>query len=637
LKSLIVLLLTLNLSTTISAKPVEVPIEAYGKLPTKSMLVVSPSGNRIAFRDTSTDKDLLIVLDLQGGKIIAGTELKEINPTSMYFVDEQKLILVATDNMILRGFRGRHDVSAAFAFNLDKNKVHQIMVAGDGVYTGQSELGNIVGVSADKKYAFIPAWQNENVKSLFKVNLEKRRTPKRYKRGTSDAIDFFLGHDGEVLARERYNNNNDTHRIEAYVDGKWQEIYKEVTPIRTKGFYGVSPDRKHLFMKGFNRKTRRWAYYTMALADGTISEPIFAKEDRDVEYVLTDINRVVYGVKYSGFTPSYEFFDNKLNARMRGINKALPNNAFTIQDYTPDWSSIVLYMDGDSSSGDYMLYNGGNLASLTSERPDIPAQAVNKVEQYEFTARDGLTIPTLLTKPNGKPLEKLPAIILPHGGPESYDTIGFDWMAQYFASQGYLVVQPQFRGSDGFGQAHLQLGHGEWGRKMQDDLTDAVVHLVEKGAVDSERVCIVGASYGGYAALAGAAFTPDLYKCAVSINGVSDVQRMLKQERRDYGKDHWVVSYWEDLIANGEVEKDHLRAISPINHVSQISVPVLLIHGEHDEIVPIKQSEIMFDELEDLDKPAEFIELEEGDHHLSKGKNRLKALKAMAKFIDAHI
>ena len=614
-----------------------VPIEAYGRLPSKSMLVISPNANRMAYRDTTSERDMLLVLDLSAGKLIAATDVTGINPNNMYFVDDDKLILVASKNARIRGFRGRHDISAAFSFDVVNNEVHQLLVAGNGIYQGQSALGNIVGISKDKKYAYMPAWRNKGSYSLFKVNLHDRRKPKLAKRGTADTISFFVGDDGQLLARERYDNRKNLHRIEAFVDDEWLEIFREEAEIRTKGFYGLSPDRQHLVMRAFNNETQRWAYYTMALKNGAISKPIFSREGHDVEYVLTDINRVVYGVKYSGFTPSYEFFDKKLNARMRGINKALPGVAVTIRDYTPDWSSIVFFVDGAQSSGDYLMYQSGVLSPLTSERPEIPAESVNQVVIDEIKARDGLTIPMLLTLPKqdlGKPL---PAIMMPHGGPEAYDQIGFNWMAQYFASQGYLVIQPQFRGSKGFGNHHLQLGHGEWGRKMQDDLTDTVHELIKRGRIDANRLCIVGTSYGGYAALAGATFTPDLYQCVVSINGVSDVDRMLKQEKRDYGSDHWVVSYWQKLMNNGEVDEENLQQISPINHVKKIIAPVLLIHGEYDEVVPMKQSINMLDEMEDASKSVTFLELEKGDHYLSKQENRLKALKAIAKFVEQHI
>nr|WP_252730517.1 alpha/beta fold hydrolase [Colwellia sp. E2M01] len=294
-------------------------------------------------------------------------------------------------------------------------------------------------------------------------------------------------------------------------------------------------------------------------------------------------------------------------------------------------------MQGEGSSGKYIRYKNGKLDLLADARPNIKSEHVNPVQVVNYKARDGLNIPALLTTPLGKSLDNLPTIMLPHGGPESYDTIGFDWLAQYFASQGYLVVQPQFRGSDGFGSEHLEKGRGEWGRKMQDDLTDAINLLVKEKITDPKRVCIVGASYGGYAALAGVAFTPEIYKCAISINGVSDIPQMLKKDRRKLGKYHWVVSYWDRVISNGNLEEDHLEKISPINSVKNITAPVLLIHGEHDLVVSFDQSDDMFDEMEDEDKDVTFVELAKGTHYLSNPENRVKALEAIDKFIKKNL
>lgn len=227
--------------------------------------------------------------------------------------------------------------------------------------------------------------------------------------------------------------------------------------------------------------------------------------------------------------------------------------------------------------------------------------------------------------------------MLPHGGPESYDEYGFNWLAQYFASRGFVVIQPQFRGSYGFGLQHLLAGRGQWGKKMQDDLTDGVNYFAPKGLIDAERVCIVGMSYGGYAALAGAAFTPDVYKCAVSINGVRDLESMIDNEKNQYGRNHWVVSYWQAVIDKEKLGDDFLELISPINYVDKIKMPILLIHGENDLIVSLEQSEEMYDELSGEDKIVTFIELEDEGHHLQSNESRLQTLKAIDTFIHKHI
>ncbi len=616
------------------------PLEVYSSLPNISMMRVSPSGNKIAYRLAQQDKDMLAVVNIESKKFLGAIEISQIDPDDLYFVDEQRVILIASQNKRLWGFRGRHDLSTAFLFDPAANEVRQLLIPGKGIYRGQTGLGQIVGISQDQKYAYMPAFVDDNTGlryDLLRVDLDKKSTPKRFRRGKTDTVDYFVDENDNVLARENYNNNTNLHTIEALKEGKWVKIFQEETEYRSKGFVGVTPDNKSLVALIWDGSGRS-SYYTMSLKNGEITGPLFSRDDADIEYVLTDKYRKVYGVQYSGFKPSYAFFDKKLDSTVKAILGSMPSNTFIISDYSPDFEHMLFYVEGEGLSGKFFLYSNGNFQLLASAREKIVPEMVNPVEAIMVTARDGLQIPTLITTPvNHKDHKNLPAIMLPHGGPEAYDTMAFDWLAQYFASRGYLVIQPQFRGSEGFGAKHILAGRGEWGRKMQDDLTDALKHMVELGAVDPRKVCIVGNSYGGYAALAGVAFTPDLYQCAVSINGVSDVARMLKTDKRNYGKNHWVVSYWEDVIADGDANSDLLEQISPINFAKNIKAPVLLVHGEHDTVVPYKQSRRMFNELKDEGKQVKLVELENEGHHLNSGASRLKMLQAIDAFVNKHI
>lgn len=611
------------------------PVEAFGKLPEKSTFILSPSGNRMAYRDTKGGKDIITVVDIAENEIVDAVNVSSVKPNSLYFVGDDRLIMLVTQNKKLPGFKGRHDISAAFSYDLETRKLFQLLTLGKGIYLGQSQIGRIVGISTDQKYAYMPAYGDANILNLYRVRLDKSATPRIHKRGSHGIIDYFMDGD-EVIARERFDNKSNKHVIHSYITGEQVEIFKNETEIPNNSFVGLTPDKQHLVMTDMG-ESGRWEYYTLSLTDGTIEGPLFSKEDRDVELAMTDSERIVHGVQYSGFKPTYEFFDKKLNARIKGINQALPEFTSKIQSYTPDWKKIILHSFSAENSGSYIMYSNGGLSLVTAERPEITAQHVNEVIEYKYQARDGLTIPTLLTLPRNKEVKDLPAILLPHGGPESYDRIGFDFMAQYFAHKGYLVIQPQFRGSTGFGIQHRLKGRGQWGKTMQDDLTDAVKALAKDGKITAQNVCIVGGSYGGYAALAGATLTPDVYKCAISLNGVSDLDAMMKTERSNYGSNHWVVAYWDKVMANGNYKRNYLESVSPINYVSDIKIPVLLIHGEYDEIVPFKQSKNMYEEMKDEDKDVTFIELNNGDHFLSTAENRIKAMKAMSEFLEQHL
>lgn len=545
----------------------------------------------------------------------------------------------------MEGFKGKIDLSTAFLCEVKTGSVRQLLIPGDGIYRGQSGLGRIVGLSPDGTYAYMPAFVGDEGSespdySLVKVNLKRKSSPSVYSKGTNATNDFFLDSKGAILAQESYDNHTNIHKVRVRQNDEWVDIFKEKVEITEKSFVGLTPDYKSLVMLETNADTGRTAYYTMSLADGTISSPVFSRDDADIEYVINNFKRIVLGVRYSGLRPSYQFFDAQLNERMKTIMNNFPDQSVYLSDYTDDWKNIVVYVDGTTIPGEYYLFSEGKPAKfLAAARSKIKTEDVHPIGTVTFQARDGLKIPTLLTIPKDKlsAMKNLPAVIMPHGGPANHDTIGFNWMAQALADNGYLVIQPQFRGSDGFGAKHELAGRGEWGKKMQDDLTDAVNFAAKKGLIDPKRVCIVGSSYGGYAALAGGAFTPDLYQCVASTSGISDLKSMLSWDKSENGKDSWVVTYMQYQFTNGENDTQAMAAASPENFAANFKAPVLLIHGTDDRRVPINQSEQMHKALKKAKKEVTFIELKGEDHHMSKGPTRLTALEETVKFVNAHI
>jgi dipeptidyl aminopeptidase/acylaminoacyl peptidase len=209
----------------------------------------------------------------------------------------------------------------------------------------------------------------------------------------------------------------------------------------------------------------------------------------------------------------------------------------------------------------------------------------------------------------------------------------FDWWAQFMASRGYAVLQPNFRGSSGYGWNFVQAGDGEWAGKVQNDVQDGVKKLIADGIADPKRICIVGASYGGYMALAGATFSPDLYACAVSFAGLSDLNRMLYTGTSFESES---VSVWKRRIG-ADVDSSKLDTASPANFASQVKIPILLLHSDKDTTVPIEQSQIEEDALKRAGKQVEFVTLEGDDHQLEYSATRIKLLKEVERFLAAHI
>jgi dipeptidyl aminopeptidase/acylaminoacyl peptidase len=254
------------------------------------------------------------------------------------------------------------------------------------------------------------------------------------------------------------------------------------------------------------------------------------------------------------------------------------------------------------------------------------------MRMIHYQAGDGLDIAAVLTLPPDIPAKNLPIVVLPHGGPGARDYPGFDWWAQAFASRGYAVLQPNFRGSTGYGETFRRAGFGEWGRKMQSDMSDGLQYLVSEGVVDPKRACIMGASYGGYAALAGVTLQKGVYRCAVSVAGVSDLGERAYTLLQERGSDSTLRRVLKQEIGSG---KD-LTAVSPIYFAKSADAPILLIHGKDDIVVHYDQSADMAKALRKAGRPFEFVTLAGEDHWLSKSATRLAMLEAALAFVEKH-
>ncbi|AFV00391.1 alpha/beta hydrolase family protein [Simiduia agarivorans] len=621
-------------------------IEQYGALANTQKMALSPSGKFLAFRSLANDKDRLIVYSLEQNKALLATDISKLMPHQIYFADDEHVILVMSQLKRFFGYRGEYNVSTAFVVNVSDASAQQLLTPGDNIAYAQTGLGRVVGISADKKTLYMPALVGRTEDdlapdlSLMKVNIDKPRRPRRAAKGKNGTNDFFLNDKGKIIARETYNNAQNRHQIEVKDGASWKAVFQQEAEMMQVSFVASTPDFASLVMLHIDPESGRDTYSTLELATGNITPKVLTNDSADVERVFTNVNRTAFGVQYSGLKPSYKFFDPAIDQQLNTIVNAFPQDSVWLTSWSDDWKKLLVYVEGDTTSGDYYLFSQGEKPRyIASARSEITPDDLHPTGRITLAMTDGMKVPTILTIPQDKAqaLKNLPAVVLPHGGPESYDRTEFDWLAQAIASQGYLVIKPQFRGSAGYGRDHLVAGFGEWGRKMQDDVTESLQKLVAKGIVDGDRVCIVGGSYGGYSALAGGAFTPDVYRCVVSFNGVSNLPDMLKFERKRYGKHHWVITYFEQFMVPGEATKEKLNAVSPSEFAAQFKAPVLLIHGENDETVPFDQSELMYEELKDHKKSVQLIKLKDENHHLMNQDNRQLALRSIIDFLNEHL
>jgi dipeptidyl aminopeptidase/acylaminoacyl peptidase len=272
---------------------------------------------------------------------------------------------------------------------------------------------------------------------------------------------------------------------------------------------------------------------------------------------------------------------------------------------------------------------------LTALNPSVAAEELGASRVVRYAARDGVEITGYLTLPAGAGDGPHPLILMPHGGPEVRDLFIYDRDAQFLATRGYAVFRPNFRGSSGYGRAFAEAGYGEWGGRMQNDLTDAVAHLVSTGVADPARICIMGYSYGGYAALAGAAFTPDLYRCSISIAGVSDLAEQARYVIREGDAEEG--DYIRRSIGDPRADRARLDARSPALHAESITIPVLLLHGDQDSIVPVQQSRRMERALRNAGRDVSYVETAGEGHPYWSDTNQTRLYTEIETFLARHL
>ena len=329
------------------------------------------------------------------------------------------------------------------------------------------------------------------------------------------------------------------------------------------------------------------------------------------------------------------FWSAATKGLLQAIDRALPGRRNTLLQFDGSGKKYLLYSIGNGEPGRFFVgfRDKGELTPLAETHPELAGQALPRKEALALRARDGHPLPSFVTLPVGVAPRKLPTVVLPHGGPISLDSADFDPWVQFLANRGYAVLQVNFRGSAGFGHAHLRSGLKRWGLEMQDDLSDALQWLVDQGTADPARVCIVGGSYGGFAALMGAAKTPDLYRCAVSFAGVSDLIDLGLHQRQFVDAE----AVFERQVGAVWGDRDQLKATSPRRLAAQIKAPVLLVHGTADRSVPFDQSDDMASALKRAGKTYRFVRQEDGDHHLSHQAHRTQFFQELEAFLDAHI
>ena len=615
-----------------------VPLQVYGQLPHLEDMALSPDGARIAFVKTEGNARIISVVSLAKNTMLGGLRVGEEKLRSIEWADDQHQMVITSATALPWGFIGRpSEWYVLQVYDISTGKVTPVP---SGYQLTEDRLMNVLSGHPMVRHVgghtvlFVPGLSVEgNLRpALLSVDLDTGHE-KLLRRGSGATRGWLVDEKGDVAVEEEYDNRQQHWGVSILRDGRLKEVAGGHEAIDVPALLGFGPFADTLLMQSVENGSAVWRL--LSLKDGSLGPPM--AESRVLDRPIEDRRsyRMIGGVYVDDFA-HYVFFDPDLQGRWQSIIRAFPDDRVHFVSASADFMTILVRIDGPHDGYKFELIDISKHEASELGNVYGGLTAPLEVRRITYEAADGLQIPGYLTLPAGGPATMLPLILLAHGGPAVRDTSDFDWWAQALAAQGYAVLQPNYRGS-ATSQAFMQAGFGQWGRKMQTDLSDGVRYLAAQGIVDPARVCIVGASYGGYAALAGVTLDHGIYRCAVSVAGPSDLKLMLRWSNGKYGGRSSIAErYWERFMAVSGPDDAALEAISPIRHLDAVSVPVLLIHGRDDTVVPYEQSEAMYDALRRAKKQVDLVTLKHEDHWLSRGETRLQMLQTSIDFLRAN-
>jgi dipeptidyl aminopeptidase/acylaminoacyl peptidase len=445
--------------------------------------------------------------------------------------------------------------------------------------------------------------------------------------------EWIVDSDGTPVARQDWDALNQAYRVYALHGDKAKEILRKDDNSHTL-LAGLLPDASALVVIEANGRPYQaaWAYPL----DGSPPRILVEDPEADVFTYFTDQHTgAIASVYLTGSKNVVRWLDPAAQRRFDQLSRTFPGRTAIPYAWTDDGNRVLVQVQSPTSPSVYYLVDfAAHRADIAAEEyPQLATADMGEFRPITYKARDGTRIPAYLTMPVGKSAGPVPLVVFPHAGPNWRDEPYFNWMVQFLASRGYAVLQPQFRGSTGYGEAFREAGYRQWGGLMQDDVTDGVYAMVEQGIADPGHVCIAGMGYGGYVALAGAAFTPKLYACAISIDGISDIRTVRRlQIPSAYGTP---VSFGD--IARAVSEADSLlETKSPVNSADKIGIPVLFIYSADDPDA-VQQSEPMAQAMLKSGKQVSVVKLAGEAHWLAQSDTRQQVLKELEAFLKAHL
>ena len=605
----------------------DIPVEAFFRLAQYSQMAMSPDGKRFAALAPVRGRENLVIVDLEQRTSRALTTLDYVDVFDFLWLDNQRIFFRTRDQQLENGavqtFAGYFaiDTESAVARNLrlDEQFPRILGTARDG--SGELILARRIGRNSSEE--------------VVRLNTRTGRSVTLTFRNPGDVTSWALDKKGAVRAALRHDPRVSPDRARTYSlwyredgEGEWQQLAtlgSEAQVLRPVAF-----DADDQLIVSTRAGGDLAALHRYDVAQKKLGEKLFSHPWLDIGggLVRQPETLQLLGVRFSAEQPQTHWFDASYAALQRALDEALPGTVNTITPSRDKAQRMLVFAQSATDAGTYYLFDAEkrNLEKIAATRAWLPAPLMPERKFVSYKARDGLTIPAWLTLPKNAVAKNLPLIVHIHGGPWVRSFAGVQWgrwpAAQFFASRGYAVLEPESRGSTGFGNKHYSASMKQWGLAMQDDITDGAMQLVGDGIVDKSRMCLFGGSYGGYASLQGLVKDPDLWRCASSYIAVTDLELLQTVSWSDTAQ---LSDYFETDFKRrvGDHEKDRAQfdATSPAKNAAKIKAAVMLTMGGKDERVPLIHGTTMRDAMEKAGKPLDYHVYVNESHGFTKPEN----------------
>ncbi len=622
---------------------------------------MSPDGlfvAAIARTPAQPDGQNLIVMKLADRSVKVLTGYPDDEVTQFWWVNDKRLLFELTRDSDSPSKSA--DYLGTYAINRDGSNGARIHVPFQGDSRGGRGVGGSgtgsarTGIRKDFQIMDI-WWENSDHILVQKIN-QRFRFPDVYKVNVNtghmrkqtvndvEIMDWHADYNGKPRAGYSAGSDRDDLIYDIVYRPKNSEEWKTITTSTMGDFslYGFDQDNKHIYLSSRNGSDRMKLYRANG-ETGELGKPLVSDPDYDVNGQLrsTRSGKPLF-FRYQTDKQRTLFFDQVWADRQSVIDGALPDTINYIYDWDDKETRFLVYSWSDREQGEYYLLDEktGKLSFIISNADWLNKEDMSVMLPISYTARDGLEIHGYLTLPIDYGDGPFPLILNPHGGPYSVrDGWGFNPETQFLANRGYAVLQVNYRGSGGYGASFERDAYQRWGLEMQDDLTDAVLWAIEEGHTEHGRVCIYGGSYGGYATLMGLVKTPELYSCGIDYVGVSDLENLyvdLKRNNSVSGQD-MTVNWFHWAVGDPDVDKERFFETSPINHVEKIQAPLLIIHGVFDPIVPVEHARKLVGKLKSADKEFEYQEKRYEGHGFRTPVNQIELYEMIDAFLKENI